>query len=778
MATNVMRQGRNLREAVWWALRVTNLAAMFAIALCLGLVLGTYSGIAKIVPRARDLGGITPGSGSRVLSAEGELLGVVATENREFVPLERIPKALQEAAVATEDREFYGHIGISPKGIMRAALYDIIALGPRQGGSTITQQLARNLFLSQKRTISRKVAEAILALQLERTYTKPEILELYLNQIYLGEGAYGVQVAAKTYFGKEVNQLSVGECATLAGLAKRPEYYSPFEDAQRGRERRDLVLTKMRDEGYLSDEQMARAKAEPLKLAKGRKPLAMGSYKAPYFTNYVLRQVAAQYGSDALYRGDLVIHTTLNLEMQEAAEEAVVWGLDQAQNRWHFDLHQIALVAVDTRTGAIKAMVGGADYKKSQYNLAVQGGRQPGSAFKPFVYTAALLAGYTPDSIVNDSFVKYPAGGGKWWIPRNYDGEYKGPMKFRSALAHSRNVPAVKVAEMVGIVSVIEVAKQLGIKHSMDPVLPTAIGCCDASPLEMAEAYAVFATRGMKTESYAIQKIVDARERTLEEHTPYTWRALDEGVAAQMVDMLRDVIKYGTGAGTKAYFKLPAAGKTGTSSDYMDAWFVGFTDDLCTAVWAGNEPPRTMGKRAAGAAIPAPVWARFMAKAQPVMLAARADKPREHVVEIGPDEQPTPKTPEEMGQPSPGTEGGQTPSGESTQAGQDNVVTKMICPSSGLLAGPYCPDPREVSYDLSAGSEPPSQTCDIHKAPSGGDREPGPRRERPAAAPAEKVTLSVCAITGKLATPYCPIVVTRTFDAEAAPTETCTRHRR
>ena len=773
-----MRQGRHLRDVIWWALRITNLTAMFVIAVCLGLVLGTYSGIAKIVPRARDLGGITPGSGSRVLSAEGELLGVVATENREFVPLEQIPKALQEAAVATEDRDFYGHIGISPRGIMRAALHDIIARGARQGGSTITQQLARNIFLSQERTITRKVAEAILALQLERAYTKPEILELYLNQIYLGEGAYGVQVAAKTYFGKDVNQLSVAECAMLVGLAKRPEYYSPFEDATRGRERRDLVLTKMREEGYLNEEQMARAKAEPLQLAKSRKPLGMAAYRAPYFTNYVLRQVAAQYGSDALYRGDLVIHTTLNLEMQEAAEEAVAWGLEQAQNRGHFDVHQLALVAVDTRTGAIKAMVGGVDYKKSQYNLAVQGGRQPGSAFKPFVYTAALLAGYTPDSIVNDSPVRYPNGRGGWWSPRNYDGKYWGPMKFKTALAHSRNVPAVKVAEMVGIASVIEVAKQLGIKHQMDPVLPTAIGCCDASPLEMAEAYAVFATRGMKTESYAIQKIVDARGRTLEEHTPYTWRALDEGVAAQMVDMLGDVIKYGTGAGTKAYFKLPAAGKTGTSSDYMDAWFVGFTDDLCAAVWAGNEPPRTMGRRAAGAAIPAPVWARFMAKAQPVMLAARAEKPREHVVEISPDEQPTPKTPEEMGQPSPGTGGEASTQEGGGQAGADNVVTKMICPSSGMLAGPYCPDPREVSYDLSAGSEPPSQTCDVHKAPSSGDREPGRQRQRAGGGQGEKVTLSVCAITGKLATPFCPIVVTRTFDAEAAPTETCTRHRR
>jgi len=775
-----MRQRGNVREVIWWALRLTNLALMFVIALGLGVILGTYSGIAKLVPNARAMGEIRPGSGSRVLSAEGELLGTVATENRQFVELERIPKALQDAAVAIEDRDFYRHIGVAPKAIIRAAWEDLRARDIRQGGSTITQQLARNLFLSQTRTMARKLAELILALQLERAYTKPEIMELYLNQIYLGEGAYGVEVAAKTYFGKDVWDLDLPECALIAGVARRPEYYSPFEDPQRAVDRRATVLAKMREEGHITQAQMEAAQRAPLKLVKTQKPSGFGVYKAPYFTNYVLRQVASQYGPDALYQGNWTIHTTLNLEMQQAAEEAVAWGLESAARRG-FKVHQMALVAVDSRTGAVKAMVGGADFRKNQYNLAVQGGRQPGSSFKPFVYTAALEAGYSPDSIVNDSKVSYPSAGGKRWTPKNYDGQYKGHVKFRQALAYSYNVSAVKVAAMVGIGSVITVAEKMGIYHQMEPVLSTAIGSCDVSPLEMASAFAVFATRGMRTEPYGIQKIVDARNRVLEEHTARTWRVLDEGVAEQMVDMLGDVIKYGTARGIRGQLKFAAAGKTGTSNDWKDAWFIGFSDDLSAAVWAGNEPPESMGRKAAGATIPAPVWARFMVKAQPIMAAAQAEQGKERVVEISPEDEgvpETPRPPDSQEQPASGGEQ-QTPEEDTGAAPANHVVTKSICPRSGLLAGPYCPEPREVTYDLDAGSQPPTETCNIHTAPPSATSRPAPRPAAPrreAAPSGETVTLSVCAITGKLATRYCPIVVQKTLSTDAAPTETCTRH--
>ena len=776
-----MKPERSFRDILWWALRILNLSLLILIASGGGLLLGTYSAVSKVIPRARDLGDIRPGRGCRVLSAEGELLGSVATENREFVSLERIPEHLQEATVAIEDREFYHHIGVDPRGIARAAVHDVLALGVRQGGSTITQQLARNVYLTRSRTLARKLAELVLALQLERAYTKPEILELYLNQIYFGEGAYGVQVAAKTYFGKEVSQLTLAECALLAGLPKAPERYSPFEDEQRAIDRRNLVLAKMHEQAYITPSQEEQARQAPLRLVKERKPLGLSSYQAPYFTSYVLRDLAGRYGPDTLYKGGLTIHTTLNLEMQRAAEEAVAWGMARGRS---FNVGKMALVAVDVRSGAIKAMVGGPDWKKSQYNSAVQGGRPAGSSFKPFVYTTALEQGYTPDSIVVDSPVSYPGASGKRWTPRNYEGGYWGRMTFRRALAFSRNVPAIKVANMVGVGSVIATAERMGIYHPMQPVLPLAIGYCDVSPLEMASAFSVFASRGLRTEPYGIRKIVDALGRTVYEHKVQSWRVLDERIAATMVDMLSDVIKYGTAAGIKSQLKFQAAGKTGTSSDYRDAWFVGFTNDLSAAVWAGNDTFIST-KRVAGAKIPAPVWARFMVQAQPIMASALA-KEREPVVEISSEDQGVPQPPRKRPSAPRGEKQEQVPAQEETPPSR--FVTKDICPVSGLLRGPNCPPPVQVTYDMESDDRPPTKVCDVHNPPGpavtgapGGARQPEAEPGRPASKPAPEkhyVTLPICVLTGKLATPFCPLVKNTTFEVGKAPTESCTRHGR
>ena len=298
-----MRRPRDIRDIIWLAFRLLNLTLLVAIAGTLGLVLGTYSGIAEMIPRARDLGNIQQGLSSQVFSADGQLLATMATENRQFVSLEKIPEPLHLAAIATEDQQFYQHVGVDPRAIARALVHDVIALGPRQGGSTITQQLVRNVYLTRKKTIARKMAEAVLAVQLERAYTKPEILELYLNQIYFGEGAYGVQIAAKTYFAKEASELSLAECALLAGLPKRPEYYSPFKDEQRAIDRRNLVLSLMQQQGYITSAEMAKAREAPLELREERKPLRLSNFEAPHFTNYVLRQVSTKYGPEALLRG-------------------------------------------------------------------------------------------------------------------------------------------------------------------------------------------------------------------------------------------------------------------------------------------------------------------------------------------------------------------------------------------------------------------------------------------------------------------------------------------
>ncbi len=758
----------SFRDIIWLALRLTNVTLLVIIAGVAGLLLGTYSGVAEIIPKARDLGDIRPGQASRVLSAEGELLGQVTTEQREFVALERIPEPLQDAVVATEDRDFYKHIGIDPKGIIRAGLNDIIQFGPRQGGSTITQQLARNVYLTQAKTVTRKVAEIVLAMQLERAYTKPEIMELYLNQIYFGEGAYGVQVAARTYFGKDVSNLTLSECALLAGLPKRPEYYSPFKDEQRAKERRDLVLAMMADQGFISSEQAVRSQSATLRLSKSRKPLGMATYKAPYFTSYVMREVSRKYGPDALYKGGLTIHTTLNLEMQTAAEDAVRWGMEVVRRRRGWNVDQIALVALNARTGAIKAMVGGIDYKQNQYNIVTQGHRQAGSSFKPFVYTAALEAGYTPESIVVDSPVSYRGAGGKRWSPKNYGGGYSGRVTFRTALAKSINVAAVKVADKVGITSVIDTAERMGIYSQMDPYLPLAIGSCSVSPLEMASAYSVFATRGMRTEPYGISKITDATGQTIYEHKVATWRVVDERVAEQMVDMLGDVIKRGTAAGIRRQLSFPAAGKTGTTNDYKDAWFVGFTNDLSAAVWTGNLKPSPMG-RVAGASLPAPVWAHFMVEAQPIMLAAQEREDEQtRIVNIRASQRGAEEAPKPPSEPK---------EKATDEQPQDDTATKRICPTTGLLATQYCPNPVTVTYDVESGARPPTERCDVHIGPESSQQDsPQAQEEEPAPPRDDRVTLPICAITNKIATARCPLVVNRTFRADEAPTETCDRH--
>jgi len=774
-----MRRTRSFNDMIWWLLRITNLSLLVVIAASIGLLFGTYSGIAEIIPNARDLGDIRPGQASRVLSAEGELLGQVATEHRQFVQLEDIPKALHDAAIATEDRDFYEHIGIDPRAIVRAGLHDVIALGPRQGGSTITQQLVRNVYLTRTKTLTRKLAEVVLAVQLERAYTKPEIMELYLNQIYFGEGAYGVQVAAKTYFGKDASDLTLSECAMLAGLPKRPEYYSPFKDEQRAVDRRNLVLSLMAEQGFIKPGEAKEAQKEPLNLVADKKPLGLDTYRAPYFTNYVLREVAERYGVDALYRGGLTVYTTLNLEMQEAAEEAARWGIQEAKRR-RFTADQVALVAIDVHTGAIKAMVGGADYEESKYNRAVQGGRQAGSAFKPFVYTAAMEAGYTPGSIVEDTPVTYPGALDVPWTPKNYDGKYHGRVTLKTALAKSYNVAAVKVADAVNITAVIDTAERMGIYHQMDPYLPLAIGSCDVAPLEMASAYAVFVTRGMRTEPFGIRKIQDASGRTVFEHKAVTWRALNETVAERMHEMLSEVIRRGTAWGIRSMLNFPAAGKTGTSNEYVDAWFVGYSDDLSAAVWVGNDEVKSTAGRGSrgisGATLPAPIWARFMQKAQPIMEATREEEDRLRVINIRATQQGSTEAPE----PPPEPQQDQA-SPEEEDSAEETTVVKRICPTSGLLAGPFCPRAVQVTYDTASGGEPPADTCDVHTSPSDvrpegpptGDERPAQPRQ-----PDERVTLPICAITEKIATARCPLVVNRTFDLKDAPTETCDRHMR
>ena len=775
--SNAAREALN--DFLWWVLRLTNLGLLFMIAGFAGLLLGSYSGIAQVVPKIGDLTSVQPGTGSRFVSSDGQVLATIAVENRQPVTLDRIPTKLQQAVIATEDREFYKHMGVDPRGIARAVLTDVRAGGRRQGGSTITQQLARNLYLTQKRTFSRKLAEMVLAMQLERAYTKPEILELYLNQIYFGEGAYGVQVAAHTYFGKDVSKLDEAECAMLAGAIRAPEKYSPFVNAQRAHDRRNQVLANMAEEKYLTPEEANDAKDEPLKVVTNHKAVVKTNYLAPWFVAYAMKEFVRQYGEDALYQGNYTIQTTLNYEMQKAAEEAIQDNFDHVHR---YGAEQMALVSLDSHSGAVRAMVGGVDWNLSQYNITTQGlGRQPGSAFKPFVYTAALLQGDTPNTMVSGRARSFKGASGTW-TPHNYEShEGGGRYTYRVALANSYNTCAVNVAAKVGIDSVIDTATKMGIpNYKMPHYLPTAIGAASVTPLEMASAFSIFATGGMRTEPYSIERVVDAFGRTVDEHKVVTWRVLDESIAATMRKMMHDVLTYGTAGSTgrRVNSKFDASGKTGTSSDFKDAWFIGYTNDLSTAVWSGKKDYSEGGMHhgAAGGVVSAPVWADFMLKAEPIAVASQESQ------HTGPVEVIKPPAPHREARPKPDRDTENAPDNgdqqnPEAQPSDQDVVQVTICSESGPVAGPNCPNPVEATYNLREGDKPPTKVCDIHNGPN------ARTRERPTNKPREgrtgdKVTLSVCAITGMLATPYCPVVVNRTFNVEDAPTQTCTRHGR
>ncbi len=587
----------------------------------IGVGLGFLSATIQSAPNLR--GDIRPAASAQVFDANGKLITVLhAVENRLPVPLAKIPKDLQNAFVALEDNRFYQHSGVDPRAILRAVWINIAAGGVSEGGSTITQQLAKNAFLSQERTWKRKVQEMILAFQIEKQYTKDEILELYLNQIYFGAGSYGVQAAAQTYFGKNSDQLNLAECALLAGLPKSPNYYSPFNSMQAARERQSTVLDQMVKYGYLDQSTADKTKSVPIKLASSQEPAkpdpkAKPTDKKPdievsasYFIEYITSQLIDKYGADTVYKDGLKIYTSLDLTMQKAAEKAMLELPVISTDKNGLQQPQGALVAIDTHTGHVKAMVGGRGNDK--FNRAVLAERQPGSAFKPFVYLTALDSGKSPASIIDDS--PFRAGS---YAPMNYDRTFKGPITLRTALALSRNVPAVKLAQEVTPDKVVRNAQNMGIStlvtsgSNNDITLAMALGGLTrgVTPLDLASAYGVIANQGVRVEPVTILKVVDRNGKVLEQHTPKERMVVNEKVAFLLTDMMKGVIQYGTGTG--ANIGRPAAGKTGTTDEHKDAWFVGFTPDISTAVWIGFDSEGTL-QGTTGGETPATIWRLFM----------------------------------------------------------------------------------------------------------------------------------------------------------------------
>jgi 1A family penicillin-binding protein len=558
------------------------------------------------------LRGYVPTETSYIYDVKGRPLANLHGEaHREVVELDQVSPNLKRAVMAIEDSHFYQHRGINPNSIGRAVLANWKSGGVVEGASTLTMQLVKNIFLSHQRTVSRKLAEAVLAVRVEQVFSKNDILEMYLNNIYWGHNNYGVQTAAKSYFNKPASQLNLAESAMMAGLIQAPEVYSPFNDYKTAKERQALVLSRMRILGWITPEQEQAALKEPLKLGE---PTAWQQSKLPYVTDAVVAELRKKFGKETLTKGGMRIQTTIDLDFQNMAEATIQRAYNSLRGRGirTKDL-QISLVAVDPRTHFVKALVGGVDYEKSQLNRAIQSRRQPGSAFKPFVYYTAFASGrFTPESIVNDSPVRFREAGG-FYSPKNYGGGFSGPVSLRSALMQSLNIPAVVLGRQVGINKVIEVCRLLGFESPLIAVTSLPLGSVDVTPLEMAGAYATFASNGWHSEPTFIMRVTDSRGNVMLDNTPKPKLVLDPWATASLNSVLQGVIQGGTA--TSAQIGRPAAGKTGTTDNEKNVWFVGYVPQLATAVWIGDDQNRTLGKGITGGGFAAPIWRDFMAQA-------------------------------------------------------------------------------------------------------------------------------------------------------------------
>jgi penicillin-binding protein 1A len=670
--------------------RFTQILVALLIVVLFGTVgagIGIANWLKQDLPSPTSLQTIAPPVKTLVYDINGKLVHEFYKENRSLVPLRQIPRPMIDAILAIEDRRFYTHWGIDPMRTMGALFNDLLAGRPEQGGSTITQQLARNLFLTHEKTFTRKIKEAILAIRIEQTYTKDEILEMYFNQVYFGEGAYGLDAATKVYFGKPVQQLTLPECALLAGLPRNPRDYDPRREPDRALRRRNLVLAAM-----LQTKQITRAQYEssceaPLGVTKTR----VDSKTAPYFMEMVRQYIDEHYGSNQLYEGGLRIYTTLDIDLQVAAEDALERRLTALEARNQYkrtratlaaktkgtetrdknktEYLQGAVVSLDPTNGQIRALIGGRDFNDSNFNRAVQASRQPGSAYKPFIYAAAIDNGFSPTDVILDTPISFQAGNGMEWAPQNYDHKFRGPITLRAALAHSVNVPAAKLLQKLGTNLVNSYARRMGIRSRLGNDLSLALGTSEVNLLELTSAYGVFADQGIRVSPVYILRVEDKNGKVLEQARPSAEEVLSPETALTMTSMLGSVLENGTAASAHALgLNVPAAGKTGTTDEYSDAWFVGYIPNLVTGVWVGFDRKQKIGPGMTGAAAALPVW---------VDIISAATKG---------------KAPQEFPMPS-------------------GVVSVLICSQTGLLANPSCP---ETELELFKEGMQPTSYCNIH----------------------------------------------------------------
>lgn len=645
--------------------------------------------LTRNLPDIRQLENWKPPEASVIYDYKGRVYSELYIQKRYYVPIDKIPDVVKKAFIATEDKSFYNNIGIDFFGILRAFVKNIISGGISEGGSTISQQLVKNLFLTPEKSLNRKIKEVILAIKLNRYYSKDKILELYLNQIYLGQGSYGVEAASQTYFGKHIWEVNLCEAAVLAGLPKAPSKYNPYANIELAEKRRTVVLTRMLDEEYISEQDFNRCKNEPIRLVSRNKEVNFD-----YFTEIIRQFVVNEYGEESITMGGLKIYTTIDKDLQIYAQQKLQERLDQYQGIYGFpkiskdeenylnerfinqkvsqetlvknyvyvakvisvkgntlnvqisDVEtklttnypiknitpdryvyvkylgegrfkllpflEGAVVSIDSKTGEIRAIVGGYDFLKSQFNRVFQSKRQPGSTIKPLIYAAALLNGYTQISVLNDEPVSFwDFSQNKEWTPKNYDGVYYGKVTLRKALAKSLNAATVSLLSEIGFDKVIDLGYRLGIKQKLPPYYSLALGSIELTPIEIATMFSVFGNGGTKCEPFFIKKVVDQLGNVL-----YTRESRCEAVYppaenAVMVDLLRSVVLEGTAVAASS-LPFQVAGKTGTTNDYSDAWFAGFDPDLTTVVWIGYDKRRTIGKGVTGATVALPVWMDIM----------------------------------------------------------------------------------------------------------------------------------------------------------------------
>jgi penicillin-binding protein 1A len=695
MATYIVRFARN-----------AGIIALFTVAAVLGLASGVFFAYVGDLPRISELDDYAPSTISRVYGARGDVVGEFAVQRREVIAYDEISPILKQAILAAEDDSFEQHFGLSIPRIVVTLINDII-YRRMYGASTLTQQLARKLFLTDDKTPERKIKEALLAIQIEKRYTKNEIFTLYCNQMYFGHGVYGVQAASKLYFGKTAKDLSLEEAALIAGILQGNVRQSPYVNMDAAVRRRNYALGRMAEVGYISNEEAEAAKKKPIVL--GGEPTAQPSI-APYFLEEVRKELEGRYGAKRLYENGLSIHTALDVPLQEAANRALDEGLrrldkrrgfraprrnvvqeghtiDGFRGRWDRtmldgeivpavvrsaegttivaragslnvtidkngygwtskatagqlvkpgDLIEVrlaavdaaagsatgsleqppsvegAVLAIDNRTGQIKAMVGGHSFERSKFNRATQALRQVGSSFKPIVYTAAIDRGYTPVSILIDEPVSFSPGPGQPpYSPQNYDHLFEGPVTLRHALEDSRNVPAVRLMDQLGARQVIAYARRLGVESPLPPYLPVALGAAEATLTEMTSAFSVFPNQGVHMRPYAVLKVTDREGNALEENRPEASDAIRADTAYVMTSLLRGVVQRGT-ATRAAALNWPIGGKTGTTDDYTDAWFVGFDPDITIGVWIGLDQKKPIGHNMTGSEAALPIWIEVM----------------------------------------------------------------------------------------------------------------------------------------------------------------------